>query len=239
MMPRLGIHNLRNNDRPAHRVAPSVAVAGQWTPWAAWSRCTTTCDWCVQTRDRMCASPAPSPGGKPCTGPGSELLHCYHQPCTGSDEYANHILPIEPNHSQPNLPILSMEPSAVSNGLIVLPSKLYLFRVSKPARQRMTMPLMLMSVIVLSQTMGLAECWQRQADCSTVLPNSAATSYFYTWEWRSTQQMALSCTDTHRDVIMSPNVTSAFCSILPTGDQNWRPDLGRRVSAFKKIFLLR
>ncbi|KAI0210224.1 hypothetical protein LSAT2_005021 [Lamellibrachia satsuma] len=43
-------------------------VDGQWTQWTEWSECPVTCGGASVNRERTCSNPAPSGGGRPCTG---------------------------------------------------------------------------------------------------------------------------------------------------------------------------
>jgi C1A family cysteine protease len=53
--------------------APDVTpVDGGWSPWSDWSECQGG----FQYRERTCTNPAPSDGGKPCTGPAQETRAC-------------------------------------------------------------------------------------------------------------------------------------------------------------------
>uniref|UniRef100_H9GNM8 SCO-spondin n=1 Tax=Anolis carolinensis TaxID=28377 RepID=H9GNM8_ANOCA len=58
---------------------PPCPVEGVWTPWTAWSTCSTPCDSGVQTRNRSCSNPAY--GGPGCAGPLVQTRDCNTQPC--------------------------------------------------------------------------------------------------------------------------------------------------------------
>lgn len=55
-----------------------VIVDGNWSPWSAWSVCSTTCGVGTSLRVRRCDNPPPAFGGADC-GPVSVL--CDAQPC--------------------------------------------------------------------------------------------------------------------------------------------------------------
>ncbi|XP_023931784.1 uncharacterized protein LOC106153735 isoform X3 [Lingula anatina] len=54
---------------------------GNWGSWTPWSSCPVTCGGGTQTRSRQCDNPAPSNGGNPCFGSGSESQQCNTQGC--------------------------------------------------------------------------------------------------------------------------------------------------------------
>ncbi|XP_013383271.1 uncharacterized protein LOC106153735 isoform X14 [Lingula anatina] len=54
---------------------------GNWGSWTPWSSCPVTCGGGTQTRTRQCDNPAPSNGGNPCFGSGSESQQCNTQGC--------------------------------------------------------------------------------------------------------------------------------------------------------------
>ncbi|CAM9369692.1 unnamed protein product [Lampetra planeri] len=49
---------------------------GGWTPWSAWSVCTTTCSMGFQVRQRSCSNPSPRHGGRVCVGQNREERFC-------------------------------------------------------------------------------------------------------------------------------------------------------------------
>ena len=59
-------------------------MPGAWSNWGEWSACTVTCGLGQHFRDRACSDPSPAYGGADCFGSGSEILHCYKGPCTGT-----------------------------------------------------------------------------------------------------------------------------------------------------------
>ncbi|XP_029384740.1 semaphorin-5A isoform X1 [Echeneis naucrates] len=65
----------------------SVEVAncsrnGAWTPWTAWSPCSTSCGIGFQVRQRSCSNPTPRHGGRVCVGQNREERYCNeHLPC--------------------------------------------------------------------------------------------------------------------------------------------------------------
>ncbi|XP_036081427.1 A disintegrin and metalloproteinase with thrombospondin motifs 16 isoform X6 [Rousettus aegyptiacus] len=54
---------------------------GHWSDWAPWSPCSRTCGGGVSHRDRLCANPRPSRGGRFCEGPSRTLQLCNQQKC--------------------------------------------------------------------------------------------------------------------------------------------------------------
>lgn len=45
---------------------------GAWTPWTAWSPCSTSCGIGFQVRQRSCSNPTPRHGGRVCVGQNRE-----------------------------------------------------------------------------------------------------------------------------------------------------------------------
>ena len=58
-------------------------VNGHWSPWGQYSQCTKTCGGGSRYRTRACDNPAPSSGGKHCTGPSQQTNTCNTQGCPG------------------------------------------------------------------------------------------------------------------------------------------------------------
>ncbi|KAK1345269.1 hypothetical protein QTO34_013979 [Cnephaeus nilssonii] len=54
---------------------------GHWSDWSPWSPCSRTCGGGVSHRDRLCANPKPSHGGKFCEGSTRTLKLCNSQKC--------------------------------------------------------------------------------------------------------------------------------------------------------------
>ena len=52
------------------------AIHGGWSYWGAWSTCSETCRFGVQTRKRTCTNPSPLYGGMMCVGPVKETRKC-------------------------------------------------------------------------------------------------------------------------------------------------------------------
>lgn len=61
------------------------SVNGVWGPWSMWSACTTSCGPGTRERKRSCNSPAPSNGGKPCSGAERQVGDCSYRPCPGKE----------------------------------------------------------------------------------------------------------------------------------------------------------
>ncbi|XP_062577895.1 SCO-spondin-like [Saccostrea cucullata] len=59
-------------------------VNGGWTSWESWSTCSVSCGAGIESRVRSCTHPAPSHGGKPCTGDLKETQTCVLAPCARS-----------------------------------------------------------------------------------------------------------------------------------------------------------
>jgi len=60
-----------------------VAVDGNWGLWQPWGECSSSCGGGQRTRVRLCNSPSPSNGGRPCPGDSSQLSRCNTQACPG------------------------------------------------------------------------------------------------------------------------------------------------------------
>ena len=58
-------------------------IEGNYTEWASWSVCSSTCGGGSQARSRTCTNPAPQDGGKNCTelGPVDQTQDCNLDPC--------------------------------------------------------------------------------------------------------------------------------------------------------------
>ncbi|XP_019490993.1 PREDICTED: hemicentin-1 [Hipposideros armiger] len=63
------------------RVPVTVQVHGGFSQWSAWRSCSVTCGRGIQKRSRLCNSPFPANGGKPCQGSDSEMRNCQHKLC--------------------------------------------------------------------------------------------------------------------------------------------------------------
>lgn len=55
-----------------------LLVDGGYSPWSAWSRCSTTCNPGTRRRERSCSNPPPQNGGKDCSqlGKAQETKRC-------------------------------------------------------------------------------------------------------------------------------------------------------------------
>ncbi|XP_013392139.1 thrombospondin-1-like [Lingula anatina] len=63
-------------------IAKQCPVDGQWGSWCCtWSDCSATCGGGRRSRVRDCNNPAPSNGGKNCTGKNTQEEECNTQPC--------------------------------------------------------------------------------------------------------------------------------------------------------------
>lgn len=51
-------------------------VAGLWSAWGAWGKCSVTCGRGTHERHRTCSNPAPSHGGADCVGSTTLTQHC-------------------------------------------------------------------------------------------------------------------------------------------------------------------
>lgn len=60
---------------------PRILVNGQWGPWSPWSACTVTCGGGIRERSRLCNSPEPQYGGKPCVGDTKQHDMCNKRDC--------------------------------------------------------------------------------------------------------------------------------------------------------------
>lgn len=62
-------------------LSPHILVNGQWGPWSPWSACTVTCGGGIRERSRLCNSPEPQYGGKPCVGDTKQHDMCNKRDC--------------------------------------------------------------------------------------------------------------------------------------------------------------
>ena len=60
-----------------------AVVDGNWGEFGDWSACSAKCGGGRQSRERVCDDPAPSNGGRPCSGAPSEQRSCNTQKCPG------------------------------------------------------------------------------------------------------------------------------------------------------------
>ncbi|KAM3620522.1 uncharacterized protein V6R79_024924 [Siganus canaliculatus] len=63
-------------------------VDGSWGPWQSWGGCSASCGGGQRTRVRLCNSPSPSGGGRPCPGDSSHLSKCNTGACPGGPQTA-------------------------------------------------------------------------------------------------------------------------------------------------------
>ncbi|XP_040895666.1 hemicentin-1 [Toxotes jaculatrix] len=63
-------------------------VDGNWGSWQPWGECSASCGGGERTRVRLCNSPSPSNGGRPCPGDSSQLSRCNTQACPGGPQKA-------------------------------------------------------------------------------------------------------------------------------------------------------
>ncbi|XP_039667627.1 hemicentin-1 [Perca fluviatilis] len=63
-------------------------VDGNWGSWQPWGECSASCGGGERTRVRLCNSPSPSNGGRPCPGDSSHLSRCNSQACPGGPQKA-------------------------------------------------------------------------------------------------------------------------------------------------------
>jgi len=59
-------------------------INGYWGEWNSYIPCSSTCGVGVQRRFRQCDDPAPSKGGRPCSGPSEQTTSCYVGQCPGT-----------------------------------------------------------------------------------------------------------------------------------------------------------
>ena len=57
---------------------------GRWTPFTQWSMCSEYCGGGTKTRTRTCTNPAPSNGGRDCTGVAVQTRECGKASCATS-----------------------------------------------------------------------------------------------------------------------------------------------------------
>ncbi|KAK2908097.1 hemicentin-1 isoform X2 [Channa argus] len=63
-------------------------VNGNWGSWQPWGECSASCGGGERTRVRLCNTPSPSNGGRPCPGDSSQLSRCNSQACPGGPQKA-------------------------------------------------------------------------------------------------------------------------------------------------------
>ncbi|XP_041648005.1 hemicentin-1 [Cheilinus undulatus] len=63
-------------------------VDGNWGPWQPWGDCSASCGGGERSRVRLCNSPSPTNGGRPCPGDSSQLSRCNSQACPGGPQRA-------------------------------------------------------------------------------------------------------------------------------------------------------
>ncbi|XP_066909375.1 A disintegrin and metalloproteinase with thrombospondin motifs 12 isoform X2 [Halyomorpha halys] len=62
-----------------------TAIDGGWSDWGSWTDCSRTCGGGVTMRQRLCNNPAPSHGGRYCTGLKHEYKICNFEECDEHD----------------------------------------------------------------------------------------------------------------------------------------------------------
>ena len=62
-----------------------TAIDGNYTEWASWTECSTTCGPGMKSRYRSCTNPAPAFGGKDCSrlGDPDQVAPCELTKCPG------------------------------------------------------------------------------------------------------------------------------------------------------------
>ncbi|XP_035996829.1 hemicentin-1 isoform X1 [Fundulus heteroclitus] len=61
-------------------------VDGNWGLWQPWGGCSASCGGGERTRVRLCNSPSPSNGGRPCPGDPTQLSRCNSHACPGGPQ---------------------------------------------------------------------------------------------------------------------------------------------------------
>ncbi|KAI6071942.1 Thrombospondin-2 isoform X1 [Aix galericulata] len=81
-IPQMGGKNCVGNGRETEKCEKvPCPVNGQWGPWSPWSACTVTCGGGIRERSRLCNSPEPQYGGKPCVGDTKQHDMCNKKDC--------------------------------------------------------------------------------------------------------------------------------------------------------------
>lgn len=62
-------------------------VDGEWSRWSCWSTCVAQCG--LQSRERTCTAPAPTNGGKPCSGENYQSRRCGEPDICGDTYYCD------------------------------------------------------------------------------------------------------------------------------------------------------
>ncbi|XP_062605125.1 uncharacterized protein LOC134266929 [Saccostrea cucullata] len=65
-------------------------VDGKWANWGSWTKCSQTCGQGIHLRERTCTDPFPN-GGKICDGSGTEIAHCFREPCSDPENKGVHL----------------------------------------------------------------------------------------------------------------------------------------------------
>ncbi|XP_054018784.1 thrombospondin-2 isoform X1 [Dryobates pubescens] len=81
-VPQMGGKNCVGNGRETEKCEKvPCPVNGRWGPWSPWSACTVTCGGGIRERSRLCNSPEPLYGGKPCVGDTKQHDMCNKKDC--------------------------------------------------------------------------------------------------------------------------------------------------------------
>uniref|UniRef100_A0A3Q2PJN0 Uncharacterized protein n=1 Tax=Fundulus heteroclitus TaxID=8078 RepID=A0A3Q2PJN0_FUNHE len=95
-----------DNPRPAHggracagadlqtQKCSTADLDGNWGLWQPWGGCSASCGGGERTRVRLCNSPSPSNGGRPCPGDPTQLSRCNSHACPGNDMIAKLVIKI-------------------------------------------------------------------------------------------------------------------------------------------------
>lgn len=83
--PAYGGHNCRGANHQSQKcnLGP-CPIHGGWSNWGSWGSCSVTCGAGSISRTRSCTHPAPSHGGKPCSGSVRDTQSCILAPCSRS-----------------------------------------------------------------------------------------------------------------------------------------------------------
>ncbi|MED6275796.1 Hemicentin-1, partial [Characodon lateralis] len=91
-------------------------VDGNWGLWQPWGGCSASCGGGERTRVRICNSPSPSNGGRPCPGDPTQLSRCSNQACPGGPQKTRGSIIGNINHIEFGIALLNATISDSNSG---------------------------------------------------------------------------------------------------------------------------